>query len=404
MGLIDVLAIDDDKIVQKIIRKTLEGEGFAVRSAHDGESGLAAALENPPQIVLLDVEMPGMNGYQVCEQLVERPEFKHVPIVFLSSHSSLHERMLGYEMGADDYMVKPFQGEELSARLKVLLKYAEQQKELHAQVNAANQTAMQALTTTSELGQAMSFMERSLTFNTINEAALGLLEVTSNLALECRLLVTMESCTCWYPSEEEISPLEKELIEMSDRNQRFHDFGNSTLVNYPVASLLVTNMPLDDPERYGRIKDLLPLLLSGLSAKIYALATQDALRKHSDELTHSLARIRGSLYALGNSMLENRKQSSATLESMIHGLQDDLLRMGLEEDEEQYLIDRIDQSAENAIEQLDAGTQIGQSFAFVHTNLKKVAIQQRELAAAFEHILEQQEESTNAASGDIELF
>jgi DNA-binding response OmpR family regulator len=404
MDQIDVLAIDDDKLIHKIIRKALQGAGFAVRSAQDGATGLAEALKAPPQVVLLDVEMPGMNGYQVCEKLVEREEFKHIPIVFLSSHSSLQERMLGYETGADDYIVKPFQSEELAARLRVLLRYAEEQKELHNQVIIANQTAMQALTTTSELGQALSYMERSLTFNTIGEAALGLLEVTSSLALDCRLMITLESSNHWYPGEDQVSPLEKELIEMSDRNQRFLDFGASTLVSYPAVSLLVTNMPLDDAERYGRIKDLLPLLLSGLSSKIYALATQEALRTHSRELTHSLARIRGSLFALGTNMLQNRKDSNATLQSMINDLQDDLLRMGLEEDEEQYLIDRIDQSAEHALEKMDAGTQIGHSFEFVHANLKQVAEQQHRLSQAFEYILEQQKQAHNAASGDIELF
>lgn len=404
MDLIDVLAVDDDKIVHKIIRKALDAAGFAVRSAFDGESGLNQALANPPQVILLDVEMPGLNGYQVCEKLVEQEAFKHVPIVFLSSHSSLQERMLGYEMGADDYIVKPFQSEELAARLKVLLKYAEEQKELHQQIAVANATAIQALTTTSELGVAMSFMERSLTYSSIDEAAMGLLEVAETLALECRLLVTMDDCTCWYPSEDKVSPLEKELIEMSDRNQRFLDFGVSTLVNFPVASLLVTNMPLEDPERYGRVKDLVPLLLSGLSSKVYALTTQAALRQHAENLTQSLARIRGSLYALGTNMLQNRKDSQDVLQNMIHELQDDLLRMGLAEDEEQYLIDRIDQSAENAITKMDAGSEIGHSFAFVHDNLKQVAAEQVQMSEAFQHILEKQALTDTSASGDIELF
>lgn len=404
MQAIDVLAIDDDKIVQKIIRRALEPNGFTVRTANDGEAGLVEAIANPPQLVLLDVEMPGMNGYQLCEQLAERPEYEHIPIVFLSSHSSLQERMLGYEKGADDYIVKPFEEADLLARMKVLLRYAQQQRELHAQVQQATLTAMEALNTTSELGMAMSYMERSLNFNSIQEAAQGLLEVTVGLGLRCRLMVASDDTLHWFPSGDDVSPLEKELIEMSDRDQRFHDFGNSTLVNYPAASLLVTNMPVEDPGRYGRIKDLLPLLLSGLSAKIYALATQEALKRHAQELTRNIAHIRGSLYHLGKVVLQNRKDSSATLQSMIHALQDDLLRMGLAEDEEQYLIDRIDASAEDAIEKMDTGSQVGQSFSYVHQYLKQVGAQQRTLSEAYEQILEQQKRVSHAASRDIELF
>lgn len=405
MDAIDVLAIDDDKLVHKIIRKSLEGEGFSVRSAFDGESGLEAAHKQAPHIILLDVEMPGMNGYQVCERLAEDPAFSHVPIVFLSSHSSIEERMRGYDVGADDYLVKPFETDNLLARMRVLLRYANEQKTLHAQVSLAQNTAMQALSSTSELGQAMSFMEKSLSFQNIEEAAEQLLSVTGGLGLDCRLMITMHQQAHWYPSEDKVSPLEKELIEMSDRQQRILDFGASTLVNYPVVSILTTNMPLEDPDRYGRIKDLLPLLLSGMSAKIYALETQEALQQHAEQLNTSITNIRSSLYHLGTNVLSSKQASSETLQNMVHKLQDDLLRMGLAEDEEQLIIERIDESAEHAIEQLDTANELGTAFRFVHGNLKHVAKQQHALSEAYQALIAQQQEQTdNANSGDIELF
>ena len=404
MEAIDILAIDDDKIVQKVVRRALEPEGFNVRTADDGESGLEQALSAPPHIVLLDVEMPGMNGYQVCEKLVEQEAFHHIPIVFLSAHSTLQERMLGYEMGADDFVVKPFEAVDLVARMRVLLKYAAEQKELHTQVQLAQQAALAALSSTSELGQAMSFMERSIIYNSIDELADGMLEVASNLALDCRLMVETQGARNWYSSSESISPLEKELIEMSDRRQRFADFGASTLVNYPVASLLVTNMPLHDAERYGRIKDLLPLLLSGLSAKVHALATQTALRNHTEQLDRSVSRIRNSLYHLGSTMLDNQKAAGLSVQSMIQKLEEDLLRMGLEEDEEQYLIHRIDESAESAVAQMDVGAEVGLAFRFVHEHLKQVAHEQQALMTTFDEIMSKQQDVSHAASGDIELF
>lgn len=404
MEAIDILAVDDDKFVQRVIRKALEPHGFAVRTANDGESGLEQAIEQPPDVILLDVEMPGLSGYQVCEKLAERTEYKHIPIVFLSSHSSLQERMLGYEMGADDYVVKPFEAEDLLARIGVLLKYANQQKELHTQVELANRAAMSALSNTSELGLAMGFMEQSISYNDVTETAEGLLDVLKNLALDGRLMVEQENAKLWYSSMESISPLEKELIEMSDRQQRFHDFGSSTLICFPVACLLITNMPLEDADRYGRIKDLLPLLMSGLSTKVYSLSTQEALKQHTDQLTASVSQIRGSLYRLGTTMLANRKASAEVLQQMIHTLQDDLLRMGLAEDEEEYLIERIDASAEEAIKSMDADAETGAAFSFVHCNLKAVAKEQEALMKAFEEIQEKQEAVSDSTTGDIELF
>ena len=159
------------------------------------------------------------------------------------------------------------------------------------------------------------------------------------------------------------------------------------------------------PTRSGEEpKDLLPLLLSGLSAKIYSLATQDALHEHADQLTHSMGQIRGALYQLGRQLLQNRRASTHTLQQMVHNLQDDLLRMGLKEDEEEYLIDRIDHSAEDALDAMDAGSELATLFSFVHNNLKQIIAQQETLAQAFDHILSQQQQVEQSAAGDIELF
>lgn len=86
---IDILAIDDDKFIQKVIIKTLSSSSMSVRTADNGELGIEAAINKPPDIILLDVEMPGINGYEVCDRLRNSNETKEVPIVFLSSHSSL---------------------------------------------------------------------------------------------------------------------------------------------------------------------------------------------------------------------------------------------------------------------------------------------------------------------------
>lgn len=105
--IIDILAIDDDKFVQKLIVKALQSSELSVRTADDGELGIAAAIQQVPSIILLDVEMPGINGYEVCDRLRNLEATKNVPIVFLSSHSSLRERLQGYEVGADDYLINP---------------------------------------------------------------------------------------------------------------------------------------------------------------------------------------------------------------------------------------------------------------------------------------------------------
>ncbi|MDQ7049211.1 MAG: response regulator [Enterobacterales bacterium] len=102
---IDILAIDDDKFIHKMIARALDSEDVAIRFAVNGEAGIKMATESIPEIILLDVEMPGINGYETCERLRALDVTRNVPIVFLSSRSSLRERMQGYEAGGDDYLV-----------------------------------------------------------------------------------------------------------------------------------------------------------------------------------------------------------------------------------------------------------------------------------------------------------
>lgn len=149
---VDILAVDDDKISQKMIRRALESAGYTPRPAFNGEEGIKEALRSVPDIILLDVEMPGLSGYEVCDQLRQQEPTKKTPIVFLSSHSSLRERMQGYEVGADDYLVKPFEPKTLTARVKVLLRFRDQERELEEKYALAKETALIAMAGTSDIG------------------------------------------------------------------------------------------------------------------------------------------------------------------------------------------------------------------------------------------------------------
>jgi len=117
-----VLVIDDEKDVIELLRYNLEKGGFEVVAARDGESGLAAASASPPDVILLDVMMPGLDGLGVCRRLREEPRTARIPIILLTARAGEADRVVGLELGADDYVVKPFSPRELLARIKALLR------------------------------------------------------------------------------------------------------------------------------------------------------------------------------------------------------------------------------------------------------------------------------------------
>lgn len=402
---VDVLAIDDDKFIQKLISKTLQSEMMSVRVADDGESGIKEALNKQPDIILLDVEMPGINGYEVCDRLRNTDSTKDIPIVFLSSHSSLRERMQGYEVGADDYLVKPFETEHLIARIRVLVNYHEERNELRKQYELASKSATIALSGSNELSIAMQFLEKSIIYHSINDLAQGLFECTDEFSLECCAMIFETEEPTWYTSESSaISPLEKDLIQMCDKNARFLDFGNRTIINYPNVSLLVKNMPLDDMERYQRLRDLLPVVLSAVSSKINTIGTEKALTKQSDNLVESFKMIRNSLFSLGVTIVDNRTESTAMMNKLVQDLNYDFLGMGLEEDQEEFLLNRIDTAIDKAIEEMDAGEEIRDSLTYILTNLNNVIHKQEELYQAFKDSLATEVEEQSSDLDEIELF
>ncbi|QOV18348.1 response regulator transcription factor [Blautia liquoris] len=114
-----VLVVDDEKLIVKGIRFSLEQEGMEVSAAYDGEEALTMARENEYDIILLDIMLPKLNGLEVCQQI---REFSNVPIVMLTAKGEDMDKILGLEYGADDYITKPFNILEVKARIKAIMR------------------------------------------------------------------------------------------------------------------------------------------------------------------------------------------------------------------------------------------------------------------------------------------
>jgi two-component system response regulator MprA len=117
-----VLVIEDDEAILKLLRRGLAYEGYQVDTAIDGQSGLSLARDNPPDLVVLDLMLPGIDGLEVCRRLRAGGP---VPILILTAKESINDRIQGLDVGADDYMTKPFNLDELLARARALLRRAQ---------------------------------------------------------------------------------------------------------------------------------------------------------------------------------------------------------------------------------------------------------------------------------------
>lgn len=103
-----VLVVDDSPTIRKIVEVTLRRERIQVKGVGDGLSALAAVADKPPSLILLDITLPGMDGYQICQVIKQRPDCKHIPVVMLSGRDGLFDRMRGKLVGSNQYVTKPF--------------------------------------------------------------------------------------------------------------------------------------------------------------------------------------------------------------------------------------------------------------------------------------------------------
>jgi two-component system response regulator MprA len=125
-----ILVVDDDAPIRRMLDRTLSAEGYAVETAADGGAALAAVERSAPDLVVLDVGMPGVDGLAVSRRL--RSKGLSVPVLLLTARDSVPDRVAGLDAGADDYLVKPFATEELLARVRALLRRGKSPEELLA--------------------------------------------------------------------------------------------------------------------------------------------------------------------------------------------------------------------------------------------------------------------------------
>lgn len=150
-----ILVVDDDAPIRRMLQRTLAAEGYAVEVSADGGAALAAVEASAPDLILLDVTMPGVDGLAVCRRL--RAKGLATPVLLLTARDTLHDRVAGLDAGADDYVVKPFETEELLARVRALLRRGKQPESVLAFGDLMFDVELRAVT---RAGQTLLLSER----------------------------------------------------------------------------------------------------------------------------------------------------------------------------------------------------------------------------------------------------
>lgn len=363
-----ILILDDEQFNLDLLSKTLAQH--SLETFTDQQAMLAQANASTP-CILLDVNMPGLSGYEVCEELRNKTETSNTPILFVSAHDSLQARLKGYAAGADDYICKPFDISELQAKVERAIESGAYRKNLCDQVDAARQAAFEAMTHSSEQGQLAVFMEQAFSCTNFTELAQSLIACLKSFGLNAVTAFWHSGDVTMLSHGAQIAPLEAELLKQSRHGGRIVDFAQRSIFNFSNCSLLIKNMPQEN-SAYGRFKDHLCVLMSGVEARLKSLQVE-AKCSQQQELLALAQKSEAALTQLQKNHSDNIQFANQEASDMVLELTEELLVLNLDEQQELMIIELIKAHVEKLRDCYEKGNNVDDEISMIVAALKKIA-------------------------------
>jgi CheY-like chemotaxis protein len=323
-GMVDgfhVFVVEDDPVVQAVLLATLE-EIAVVTLFASAEACQQALQATRPNLFLLDIGLPGMDGYAFCRWLKDEYDFKTIPVIFVSAHDTIDARLEGYTAGAEDFIVKPFAPEELLDKVKVAQRFFQEKGVLREQVESAEQMTNLVLTSMEESGVVLQFLSKIVGASSGLEVAEGILHLLNLYRLNGAVQTRIGADSQTLSQAGTNLPLEVSIVNHLRNMDRIFEFKSRSVFNFDKITILVNNMPLDDPDFCGRIRDNLSIAAQGADGKLNALEVEETNRRHQQGVLAALDSIRTTLGHLA----ELRQQDKMTSAELMYELQEDLAK------------------------------------------------------------------------------
>ena len=361
-----ILVVDDEELNLSLIAGILEDD-YDVITLTSGEACLEEFLTIDPAIVLLDVEMPVMDGLEVSRQL---QIIAQSPIVFVSAKGSLEERLAGYAAGGYDYIVKPVDGFELLAKLKLILEQQAQKQALEITAQETTSAFMNALNFSSEFGYIVDFALEIYNAKDYQQVGKTMLRTLGLFNVDASVHIRGRFGEEFYSNRGQCSPMEQEILILLKDRGRIYDFEHRSQFNEKRVSAMINNMP-EEQEEYGRLKDHLPFMLRLTDGYLknldigFQLSTQEKLlRETVHEMSEQFTVVERELHA-SHSVFDD------AMRNMTKDIEKSLQFLALAEEQEEQLNEILHHHTERAFEAIDKTSMITKAFNLILTKLRK---------------------------------
>lgn len=361
-----ILVVDDSPIDIEIINDCLRGE-FSIQVAKSGKQAIEYCTgDNPPKVVLLDVMMPDMNGYQTCELLKQDFTTTDIEVIFLSANNLLEEKIKGYSVGGSDYLTKPFQREELFYKVRNAITRGFQRESSVQDAKAAMDTAMSSIMDSGEQAVVVHFLRESFTCDSFEKLAKLIAECTAQFDLSNTIQIRTPLKTFEYSSSGVISPIEIELLNALQNPIRILQKDRRLFLNFGSISQIIKNLP-EDEEKVGRLRDHLALILEGAVNRIKSLLMTQQLKNLMLGVNESLL----SLLTVKEQQSEQKRQGIILMDDLRDEIQNKFVHFGLTEEQENILTALIENYAERSFASYEDGLKIDEELKVIADRIQQ---------------------------------
>lgn len=331
-----VFVVDDDPLFLHMLEAIL-AEDCKVETFPSAQACLARLSSVQPDMFIVDVSMPEMDGFTLCRRLKDDFETSDIPLAFISASDDLDTRLSCYEAGGDDFILKPFEPEELQRKIRVAQRILSQKRALHEQAGFAQRAAMSAMTSMGELGVVLQFLSRSFACNSAREVSEAVLAALAQYDLLGAMQVRLADQEFSLSPNGQDLPLEVGILNHVRNAGRIFQFSSRCVFNYGRLTLMINNMPLEDADRAGRIRDNVALLAEGADARLHAIEVESANTRRQQGIAEALPRLYSALDSVQGSYRRNCFQLTQVMIEFQEALLKSYVHLGLTEEQEDYM-------------------------------------------------------------------
>jgi len=337
---------------------------FNVISAVNGEQAVALSKIESPDIILLDDSLSAKSATELCRRL--KACSKNSPSVVMLLEDACEQKVLeSYSAGADDFLIKGGKDVALLEKLKRIRYAIDEKNNLKSRADFASQTAFHSMSEASQYGNVLRFIKDSFRCRNHDELVDSFFSCMDSLQLNSSVQIRQSGNVDTYCSSGvKAEPIEEEILLLLKNRGRIFDFNQRTVINEAHVSILIRNMPMDNPDNYGRLRDTVAVLVEGFESRVVLLQEESALKRVLTELADTIHRL--------DSMFDAHEgKTIAVMDILMVNMRNAFDCLALTEEQENHFTNLVESSMNELIELHIGGRSIEDEFSKILKMVKE---------------------------------